>query len=490
MRISLITQLLVGLICSNLLSLIYLDITLAQPVNPNNDSNPESTKTTFESSSAYTLGGGDTINIDIFGVPDYSGDYQIPADGVIDLPLVGSVYVEGLTITETGNAISAKYANVLKRPLVVVKLKASRPFNIWISGEVNRPGSYAVALKPGVGQNPGTQYPTLLQALEQAEGITLAADLRRIKVRRPQRGGRERIINVNLWEMLRSGDREAWHQPYRVQDISLRDGDSIFVPNTETIDLKETRQIATTGFAIPAEQARNVTVVGEVKRPGAYVVRGGDTGADFNVSGLPTVTRAIQLAGGIEPLADLRNIQLQRQTRSGSIQTVNLDLWQLLQSGDINQDAILQQGDMIVIPTATEISPTEAPELAAASFAPDEIEVTVVGEVRQPGEVKVPPNTPLNQALLKAGGFNKSRAKRDTVELIRLNPNNTVSRRIVEVDFASGVNQETNPMLRQNDVIVVNRNGIAAISDTLNTTFEFGVSTLSVLRFFEVFGIF
>lgn len=483
MRISLIARFLLGLSWLNLFGLIYLDFTIAQPVNQNNDSVSELVETDPDlMKSAYRLGGGDIINIDILGVPEYSGEYQIPAGGVIDLPLVGSVNLKGLTITEANNAISAKYANILKRSVVAVKLKASRPFNIWISGEVNRPGSYAVALKSGVGQNPGTQYPTVLQAIEQANGITLAADIRQIKIRRPQRGNKEIVINVNLWEMLRSGNSS--------QDITLRDGDSIFIPSTQSIDLEETRQIATTIFAISIDQPRNVTVVGEVERPGAYVVRGGDTGADFNVSGQPTVTRAIQLAGGIKPLADIHNIQLRRQTRVGIIQTVNLDLWKLLQSGDINQDAILQQGDMIVIPTAPKIESGEAPELAAASFAPDQIEVSVVGEVRQPGQVNVPPNTTLNQAILKAGGFNRSRAKRNSVELIRLNLNGTVSRQIVVVDFASGVNEEINPILRQNDVVVVNRNGIAALSDTLSTTFEFGINTLSVLRFFEVFSMF
>ena len=485
MRISLIIKiikLIVGVSCSNIFCLLYSNSTIAQPVNQNNNSGLESGTTYSDpAASAYRLGGGDTITIDILGVPDYSGDYQIPADGVIDLPLVGSVYLDHLTITEASNAISAKYANVLKRSVVVVKLKGSRPLNIWISGEVNQAGSYAVALNSGVGSNPGTQYPTVTQAVKQAQGITLAADIRQIKIRRPQRGNKEIIINVNLWEMLKSGNRS--------QDIILQDGDSIFIPSTQSIDLQETRQIATTIFAIPIDQPRNVTVVGEVERPGAYVVRGGNTGNN-SISGQPTVTRAIQLAGGIKPLANIRHIQLRRQTRAGAIQTVNLDLWQLLQSGDINQDAILQEGDMVIIPTASDVKPAEAPELAAASFAPDDIEVSVVGEVTQPGQVKVPPNTPLNQAILKAGGFNRSRAKKNSVELIRLNFNGTVSRRTIVVDFASGVNEETNPMLRQNDVVVVSRNGIAALSDTLNTTFQFAGSTLSVLRFFEVFGIF
>ena len=485
MRFSLITRFLLGLSCWNLFGLIQLNYitALAQPINQNDDSVSELVETDSDLNySSYRLGGGDIISINILGVPEYSGDYKIPVDGVIDLFLVGSVDLKGLTVTEASNTISAKYANVLKRSVVAVKLKASRPFNILISGEINRPGSYAVALKSGVGQNPGTQYPTVLQAIKQAKGITLAADIGQVKIGRPQRGSREVIINIDLWEMLTSGDRS--------QDMTLRDGDSIFVPTAKSINLQETRQIATTAFATPLDQPRNVTVVGEVKRPGAYVVRGGDTGADFNVSGQPTVTRAIQLAGGIKPLADIRHIRLRRQTRGGAIQIVNLDLWELLQNGDINQDAILQQGDMIVIPTAAKIESAEAHELAAASFAPNEIQVSVVGEVAKPGQVKVPPNTPLNQAILKAGGFNRSRAKRNSVELIRLNSNGTVSRQTIVVDFASGINEETNPMLGENDVVIVSRNGIATLSDTLNTTFAFGVSTLSVLRFFEVFRIF
>jgi len=48
-----------------------------------------------------------------------------------------------------------------------------------------------------------------------------------------------------------------------------------------------------------------------------------------------------------------------------------------------------------------------------ASFSPTTIQVSVVGEVKNPGLVNIPPNTPLNQGLLTAGGFNNSRAKGD-----------------------------------------------------------------------------
>jgi polysaccharide export outer membrane protein len=71
------------------------------------------------------------------------------------------------------------------------------------------------------------------------------------------------------------------------------------------------------------------------------------------------VTRAIDLAGGIKPLADVRRVQLRRLTKSGTEQLIDINLWQLLQTGDVSQDAILQDGDTIVVPTATVVNPAE-----------------------------------------------------------------------------------------------------------------------------------
>jgi polysaccharide export outer membrane protein len=196
------------------------------------------------------------------------------------------------------------------------------------------------------------------------------------------------------------------------------------------------------------------------------------------------VTRAIQLAGGITSQADIRNIKLRRPTRTGAEQTVEINLWQLLQSGDVNQDIIVQDGDTIVIPTATEISPAEATQLATTTLSPARIQVGVVGEVKQPGAVQLQPNSSLNQALLAAGGFNDARASKGSVELIRLNANGSVTKREVKVDFKQGINEQTNPILRNNDVVVVNRSGIARTGDGLNILAGPLGIILNIARFF------
>lgn len=411
----------------------------------------------------YTLGGGDNVRIDVFDLPQLSGQYQIPAGGTIQLPLIGSILIQGLSLEEAAAAISRAYAPILKNPQVTVGLLATRPLNIWIAGEVNRPGSYAVALNSGAGNAPSVQFPTIVQVLEKAQGVTQMGDLRQIQLRR-RLGGQEKTFKFNLMEYLQTGIVPT--------EMTLRDGDSIFVPTITQVDLVQARRLGTTTFSAPIDQARNVAVVGEVFRPGNYVILGGNTGPDSGARiGLPTVTRAIQLAGGIKPIADIRQVQIRRLSKTGE-QKFTVNLWQLLQNGDITQDTILQEGDTILVPTATDLTPAEVSQLAQATFAPTTVQVTVVGEVRGPGVLKMPPNTTLNQALRMAGWFTPSRAQSDFVELMRLNFDGTVSRRIITLDAKEGMNDQTNPLMRDQDIIVVRRNGITKFADDINLVFS------------------
>ncbi len=416
--------------------------------------------------SAYTLGTGDRIEVKVLDFPELEGDYLIPPAGSIDLPWIGRISVVGKTIEQLGAEIDTKYRALIKRPYVTVNLTNYRPLNVMILGEVNRPGSYTVDLKAGVGVNaPGIQFPTVMQAIELAGGITQDAKLEQVLVRRPNPQGQEQVLTLNLWELLKTGQGS--------RDLILRDGDTIFIPTETEINLTQTRQIATATGSIAPDPTipRTVAVVGEVQRPGSYVVVGGGTPESSepfrNTEGYPTLTRVIQLAGGITSIADIRNIEVRRSTQTFREQRIKIDLWELLQSGDISQDLIMQEGDMIVIPQVAKLNPQEAAQIAAANFAPNQIQVSVVGEVKAPGSIVVRPSTSLNQAILTAGGFNPDRAQQDTVDLVRLNPDGTVSTRTVEIDFSQSINDQTNPLLQNNDVIVVHRSGFAKFVDPL-----------------------
>lgn len=430
-------------------------------------------------STDYLLGGGDRIRVNIFEVPEYTGEYQVPPGGSINLPLIGSISVLGLTTEQAADEISRRYARFLKRPLISVNLLSPRPINIFVAGEVTRPGAYTLSLQGSGGDNPGLQYPTILAALSTAQGVTLAADVTKVQLRRKVGRSGEQVIALNLKEITQTG---------RIpQDITLRDGDTIVVPTATDFNVAEARNLFAANYAASQTAPRTVAITGQVYRPGSYLVTpGGGGGNDGGApgTGLPTVMRAIQLAGGITSQADVRSIKIRRPTRVGSEQTLNLNLWELLQTGDLNQDVVLQDGDTIVVPTATEINPAEAIQLATTTLSPATIQVGVIGEVKKPGLTNLQPNSSLNQALLAAGGFNDARASSGAVDLIRLNPNGTVTKRVVKIDFSKGINEETNPILRNNDVVVVNRSGVAKAGDTLGTVAgPFGI-IVNFLRFF------
>lgn len=416
-------------------------------------------------SDVYALGPGDAVTIEIFNVPEYSGPQQVLADGTLNLPVVGRVSVSGLTLQQAGNRISSAYSRELRYPQVTVGLTTPRPLRVAIAGEVSRPGLYTL-----IPEN-NAQFPTIAQALQTAGGVTQAADLRRVQLRRGAGNGPTQTIMLDLWELLNNGNVR--------QDLALRDGDAIVIGETATVNIAETNQLSASNLASSIDQAMTVAVVGEIFRPGAYEFGAGTGTAN---RGRTTVTQVVQTAGGIKPSADIRRIQVRRITRSGAEQLIDLDFWQLLQAGDLSQDLVLQQGDTVIIPVASENTPSEIAQLTAANFSPGTVNINVVGEVERPGTLQVSPNTTLNQAVLAAGGFN-NRAT-ETVELLRLNPNGTVTQRQVEVDLAQGIDEERNPLILNNDVVVVGRNGRARFNDTVGGILSPFLQILAPLRLF------
>jgi polysaccharide export outer membrane protein len=423
---------------------------------------------------AYTLGAGDRIALEIFGVPEFSREYQVLVDGTLNLPIIRSVSIQGLTLQEAANVITRRYEPFINVPVVTVTLVAARPLNIGVAGEVTRPGSYKInPTREGTGG--GVKFPTLMEMLQLARGVTPAGDMRNVQIRRPRRGGPEQVITVNLQDFLETGNLR--------QDVTIRDGDTIFVPTASALNTQEVRQRASANFSADITKPIGVVIVGEVNRPGPYTVFASDVRSSNQqtelsfvsidqqqgaVVGLPTITRALKIAGGITTEADIRRVQVRRRVRGGNEQTIMVNLWDLLQKGDTTQDILLQEGDSVIIPSAATVDVAEVSQVANSSFSPNAISINIVGEVIRSGALQVRPSTSLHQALLTAGSFNQLRANKDKVELLRLNPNGTVSRRTIEVDFAQALNPDNNPILRNNDVILVARSGYARVGDNIN----------------------
>ena len=431
---------------------------------------------------AYVLGAGDQVKIDMYGQEALFGTpYTVLIDGTISLPFIGRVAVGGSTISQAQITIAQRYKQFFKRPYVTVVLIKPRDIKVNIAGEVLRPGPYPI---PQTEQNP-----TVASLIKLAGGHTQSADLQQVQVRRPRKDGSEEVIVSDILRLIRDGDGS--------QNVLLRDGDTVVIRAAAQPDLTAAEIIGQNSLTPDSAEPLNVAVVGEVYRPGPYVINSanaiigeaGEVGTQGNVRsvGQPTVSQAIQRAGGIKPEADVRNIQVRRLTRFGSEQILEVDLWKLLQEGDLKQDIALQSRDTIIIPTSTALNPEERLTLTDSTLSPETINVNIVGEVRQPGQVKIRPNTPLSQAVLAAGGFDSKRANKKSVDLIRLEPNGSVTQRRIALKFDGTLDDETNPALKNNDVVVIRRSGLTKFGDSAGNVFAPITGAFSFLRFLPGF---
>jgi polysaccharide export outer membrane protein len=112
----------------------------------------------------YILGSGDTVRIEVPLQTEISGKYTLNDEGDIDLPLIGRVNLNGMTVTQADQLISEMYANgYLVNPDINIQMDGYRPF--FIMGEVENPGQYDY--KDGL---------TVLNAVAIAGGFTYRAN--------------------------------------------------------------------------------------------------------------------------------------------------------------------------------------------------------------------------------------------------------------------------------------------------------------------------
>lgn len=349
-------------------------------------------------------------------------------------------------------------------------------------------GALAEALPLNNPAEPEEATPSILQAPRPALG-SAEESFPEAYVLGP--GDRIRIDIFNIPEF--SGPENGIHEVLVDGTLSLPMAGVVAV---QGLTLAETQAALTASYAplltrppqltVTLLSARPVRVVvaGEVNRPGTYTIEleaeasGGSAGTARQ---WPTLTQVIQEAGGITQQANIKEIQVRRPQLQGDA-ILTTSLWDLIRTGDISQDVRLRDGDTVVIPQAVAILPEESVAVSSANFSPEDMPVQVVGEVARPGSVTLPTNATLNQAILAAGGFQRSRARNSTVELVRLNPDGSVDQRTVSVDLSAAANDSTNPILRPNDVVIVDRNIAAAAGDTLGLFLSPFTSLTTVLR--------
>lgn len=108
------------------------------------------------------IGPLDTIEVDVFNVPDLSREMQVDSSGRIAMPLAGTIDARGKTAAELADAIEAALrTRYVRNPEVTVNIKSSVSQVVTIDGQVVEPGLYPV-----------TNQMTLMRVIASAKGLS------------------------------------------------------------------------------------------------------------------------------------------------------------------------------------------------------------------------------------------------------------------------------------------------------------------------------
>lgn len=151
---------------------------------------------------------GDSITIRVYNMPEMSTKTRVRNDGKVSMPFLNDVDAAGVTPAALAQKLQTKLKEYFTAPVVTISLDDPRPYNIPVTGEVAKPGVFALEAGSGV-----------LAALASAGGLTPFATLDRIFVLRQQPApARIRFT----YQELRNGDAKS------IQ-FELRQGDAVVV---------------------------------------------------------------------------------------------------------------------------------------------------------------------------------------------------------------------------------------------------------------------
>jgi polysaccharide export outer membrane protein len=282
---------------------------------------------------SYLLGPGDRLELKLFDAPELSGQIDVLNDGTASLPLLGSVRLTGLSISQASAWITTLYQRQLLRPQLLLKVVTPRPIRVALVGEVERPGLYSLTTSETAQTEGGPRtsisgLPTVVDALQKAGGITLNANLTDVTLQRRMPGDQPRFkqASLNLLKLLQNGDQ--------LQNPFLFDGDTIRIGRAEQ-PIAETIEVAAANFS---PQTITVNVVGEVKAPGSVQLQ----------ASTPLV-QAVMAAGGPNSWrANRGNVELVRINRNGTATRERFTL-NLSQGASNQRNPPLRDGDTVIV---------------------------------------------------------------------------------------------------------------------------------------------
>jgi polysaccharide export outer membrane protein len=168
--------------------------------------NPEETRPLAVDPKTFQIGAEDILFIQVWREQDFTRQAIVRPDGKITMPLIGEVQASGLTPDQLTTALAESLSKFLNNPQVNVTILAVNSKKYYITGEVNRPGAFPLAVPTKV-----------LEALSSAGGFREFASVKKITILR--KGQR---LKFNYKDVIKGKNMD--------QNILLENGDYIIVP--------------------------------------------------------------------------------------------------------------------------------------------------------------------------------------------------------------------------------------------------------------------
>jgi protein involved in polysaccharide export with SLBB domain len=138
----------------------------------------------------YILSPTDQVAIEVFGEDDLRASGRLNPEGNLSVPLLGSIHLAGLTLTQAVSKLTELYSrDYLVNPKVNVTLLSYARRRFTVLGQVGRPGVIEMPDSSPEGID-------LLEAIAMAGGYSRIAAPERITVRRHNASG-DQILKVN-----------------------------------------------------------------------------------------------------------------------------------------------------------------------------------------------------------------------------------------------------------------------------------------------------
>lgn len=297
---------------------------------------------TVKMNSDYLLGAGDLVRISVYGSPDLLTEARLTAGGTITFPLIGELVLGGLSpaMSEKKIADQLEKGGFVKKAQVNLVVTQYQSQFVSVLGDVYKPGKF-----------PLDRPSTLSDVLAMAGGVTPnGSDMVTLI---SNKAGKTSKQSYDLRDLLKNSDESADSQ---VNNPFVSNDDIVYV------------------------NAREVSVLGQVNRPGKYSV----------ASGVRTVIDFLSQAGGVAPSGADNIIVITK--RNGKTLKQEIDVDQLYKKGDTSFNFELADGDSIYVPRTPVFY--------------------IYGEVQRPGAFRLERNMNVAQALSTGGGLSQRGTER------------------------------------------------------------------------------